>query len=345
MVSVIIPYHHDEKLLMEVVHNLCEGLNPNDFEIIIVNDGSVSPDGRFKPLDFQTFKYRNVAVVNNSIQRGVGYSFDRGVEASQGDIIVLQGADVFARKRSWLKDVYSACTVNPNTIGCSACVGLTPEDHNIDREGRTVRYGADLLFQCSVEDLPQNSPLREQPDYRAIFEAKWRFKKGWGEQMGRPFQIPCALGAFYWASKEYYQKIGGWDTEANVRFQGHQFWGKLESYISLKSWLYGGGVTLYPNIETGHIFGRIPHEDRFKHRANRPEYYHWNGLFMAHTMIMDDKMRDKIVNFVKPNLNYNLAQKYIRQYQSNVLKIKNRNKLGFVNSLDYFCKKFNIKIK
>lgn len=82
MVSVIIPWHHDLPLLTEVINNFCEGLDPNDFEIIIVNDGSVSPNGKFFPLEFDIFKYRNIVVINNPIQRGVGYSFDVGVRAS-----------------------------------------------------------------------------------------------------------------------------------------------------------------------------------------------------------------------------------------------------------------------
>ena len=135
MISVIIPYHHSIKLLCEVINNLCEGLDPNLFEIIIVNDGSVSSNGRFAPLKINR---PNIKVINTTIQYGVGYSFDRGVEKASGDSIVLMGADVFVRQRSWLQDVVYATKAYPDTIGCAVGSGDMGRDRLV--------LGTELLY-------------------------------------------------------------------------------------------------------------------------------------------------------------------------------------------------------
>ena len=319
MVSIIIPFHHSVGLLNEVIDNLCEGIDPSLFEIIVVNDGSCYPTGGFAPLKIGK---PNMKVINTPVQRGVGYSFDRGIEKATGETIVLMGADVFPRQRSWIGDVSNAVMSHPNTIGCSVCIGLTPDDHNLDRKGHSTYYGADLLTTVSPEDLPENSQkLKENPDYRAIFEGKWRTTK----DKNVPYHIPCALGAFYFTSKRYYNEIGGWDTTAGQRFQGHMYWGGLEPHISLKSWLYGGGVTLFPNIEAGHVFGRVSKENQNEHRSRRSDMFHWNKLWIAETLIFDDRLREQIISHLPDSLNLNKAKKYIRQHYSAVLAKRREN--------------------
>ena len=341
MISVIIPTHNDTKLLLEVIDNLYLGTNKDEYEIIVVNDGGCDTGGRFQPIFFDPFKYPNIAVINNTEQRGVGFSFDRGVERAMGDIIILMGADIIVR-RSWLKDVLNAVYEHPNTIGCAVSLGLNGDERDLDKKGINKRYGARLLATLDKDDFPEGSDkIKKNPDHREIMEAKWINEK----KSDEPYEIPCALGAFYFTSKSYYNKIGGWDTDPAKDFQGHMRWGHLEPHISLKSWLYGGGVTLFPNIEAGHLFGRITRKNRMQHRSSKPSLAWFNALWISHTMIFDDNLRDKINNFCPPELNLNKAKSYIKKNYDNVLEIKERNKLGFVNSFADICQKFDIKIK
>lgn len=340
--SVIIPCHNDYDLLLEVIDNLNFGIDKSDVEIVVVNDGSVSDDGRFKPFSFDPFKYPNVAVINNPIQRGVGASFDSGFKYSTGGIIVLMGSDIFTHKRSWLQSVNTAVRTYPNTIGCAVCVGLEGDNRDLDFEGRNLRYGAELLFQVDASDLSVFSTIPEKyPNYQALFEARWL-----NQQMSyEPYQIPCALGAFYFTSREYYHKIGGWDTDPNKRFQGHKIWGALEPHLSLKSHLCGGGVTLFPNIEAGHVFGRIPQDKLFEKRAIRHDYMWFNRLWVAETMVFDENLRKQIISFIRPTLNFNKAKQYIRKNYDNVLRVRERNKQRFTVELSEYMVKYSIKLK
>jgi glycosyltransferase involved in cell wall biosynthesis len=283
-------------------------------EIIVVDDGTVDSGGRLNPITPKDFNHTNIKVINNGSVFGVGWSFDRGVEIASGDIICLCGSDIFVRKRSWLSDVLRYAT--DNEIGCSASVGLSGDQRDLDHEKRYVRYGADLLFMVANDDLPRNSLLRQlRGGYSALFEAKWKRK-----EHDEPYEIPCVLGAFYFTTKKFYEKIHGWDTEKNVRYIGHQGWGSLEPYLSLKTRLYGGKCVVYPDFEVGHVFGRLPNGAR----SNRADLHWFNRLFMVHTMT-DNPLKEELLNYPHKDYTFNIAEKYIQEHWSNVLKVRERN--------------------
>jgi hypothetical protein len=213
---------------------------------------------------------------------------------------------------------------------------------NLDDEKNFRRYGAELLFTVDENDLPTESSLRKRKGgYTSLFKAKWMN----GKLSDEPYEIPCILGAFYFTSKDYYNKIHGWDTEAGKRYCGHHQWGSLEPYISLKSWLVGGGCTLYPDIEAGHVFSRIDKQHRFSKGVRSAEWMWWNSLFMAGTMILDDRLRLRLYNYVNPELNLNVARKMIMQHNDTILRIRERNRLKFKNTPEIFETKFGYKIK
>jgi glycosyltransferase involved in cell wall biosynthesis len=340
-ISVCICFRNDFELIYDTVSNLCEGLDITDLEVIIYNDGSVADSGEFQPLEAKDFEFKNVRVINNPSQRGIGAGFDVMAKEALSDTIVLCGSDIRTRDKEWLHDVLRASEVYPDTIGCCACVGLTPTELNLDHEGRNIYYGATIELQSDVNSLSKDSPKRINPDYTALFEASWLHEK----QSEEPYEIPCALGAFYFVSKAYYEKIGGWDTDPNDQYIGHRQYGNLEPYISIKSWLYGGGVTMFPNIEVGHIFSRIGQDNFFTKRAIRHAEHWWNRFFIAETMVLDAELRYKIINFIKPCLASNTARRDINHHFSSIMEIKSRNMLGFLNSFADICRKFNIKIK
>jgi hypothetical protein len=94
-VSVIIPFKDDHYLIKETIGRINNGLNPSKVEIIIVDDGS------FTPLEPKHIgDHQNVTILRNHSRKGVGFSFDRGVIASHGDVLLLMGSDVYLRIRS-----------------------------------------------------------------------------------------------------------------------------------------------------------------------------------------------------------------------------------------------------
>jgi glycosyltransferase involved in cell wall biosynthesis len=318
MISVLMPVHNEDKeLLTRVLVHFTMNKQGEDLEIILYNDGSTKSDATFlslHDLDFPQRIKNYLKIIDNPKQYGVGYSFDRAFEASRGEIIVLAGSDTFPQ-RSWLSDVKSL--VKDNEIGCCASVGLNLGNYDIDAPDRVTRYGAKLLFKVTIDDLPPESKLRSNPDYRDILEGKWESKKS-----DEPYEISCAMGAWYFMKREFYEKIHGFDTIEGQRLVGHQHWGKLEPYLSLKAKVYGGKCVVYPNIRVGHVFHKFNEDD--PPRAIRDDLKWFNGLFIAHTML-EESFRDELINFPNHSLNFSTAQAYIRRNMDKVQEVRQRN--------------------
>lgn len=329
MISIVIPTRNDTQNLLKTL----TGLNvykDDRFEVVIVNDGTVYPSNKphsFLREELLIVDLPQVKVVNYHPSFGVGHAFDRGVENCRYENIILMGCDV-TPLGDWYEQVLEAVTENPNTLGCAVCVGS---------ESGRKHYGADLLFWVDNDDLPESSPLKDSKDYTALFKGKWLPAK----EKNTPYEIPCLMGAFYWTSKSYYNLLGGWDTKIEDKYCGHRVWGHLEPFISLKSWLVGGGCTLYPNIEASHEFGRINRKTKWSKGARSAEWTWWNALWILETMILDEFQRQSLYDFVKPCLNFNVARKMIRQNKDKVIAVREANALKFKNTLDIFTEKFD----
>lgn len=333
MISCIIPFKNDWLEVDSVVNNLlATAEDSSEIEIIICNDGSFSHNGKFKPLMIDNSVVR---VIQNPISRGVGYSLDRGVEAAKGEIIVILGCDIYTQK-GWDTKVIKSVTERPNSIGCAVCIGDKP-----DKDGNYhKRYGADLVITVDKDDLPPFSKLRQKKYYADIFKGRWRTDVVSDDTS----PISCLMGAFYWTSKSYYQYIGGFDTDPKERWQGHVQWSTLEPLLSLKSWLVGGGCYIKSDLEATHFFNREG-VHRYEKGPRSPLKMFWNRLWVLETMVMDADQRNKISNFLYPELNLNKARTLIKKNYANVLKVRERNEKIFTHDLSWLMERFNIPIK
>ena len=224
-VSVLIPFHNDHEYLGITLKRLREYHN-DDVEFIVVDDGSDKPP----VLD----KDPRVRLITNQHNRGVGYSFDRAAEAARGDVLVLTASDVMVKNGHYISYVTQYAERYPRAILCSTCVGLNDENLDVDDPTNVRRYGADLVLKLNKDNLPLNSTLRQKPAYFDIIESKWRNVKP--ENIN---PIPNLHGAFYIVNKDWYFRLGGFDTKRDIRFRGHMIWGALEPYLSVKNYLYG----------------------------------------------------------------------------------------------------------
>jgi len=89
LISIIIPVYNEEKTIERVIDKV---IAQSDFnkEIIIVNDNSTDAT---KSLIEQ--KYLNyVKLINNKINTGKGFCIKTGINNSNGDIILIQDADL-----------------------------------------------------------------------------------------------------------------------------------------------------------------------------------------------------------------------------------------------------------
>jgi glycosyltransferase involved in cell wall biosynthesis len=331
--SIIIPFRNEFDSIGGMISHLKSTLlNPEEVEIIIVNDGSFGADAKFKPLEIE-----GVTVIQLRHSYGVGASFDRGVELAKGDVIILTASDVYPFA-GWYEKVIVAVEQSPNSLGCATCVGLNPKKMDLYNPKNTRRYGADLLFYVTEEDLPEsNARHNKRGSYTSIMKAKWLPSK----QQDAPYEIPCILGAFYFTSKAYYKVLGGWDTIAGDRFCGHKTYGSLEPYISLKSWLVGGGCILYPDIEAGHVFSRIVRRNRWTKGVRNPKDHWWNQLFILETMILDEGLRQRLYDFIHFERAFHQARVWIKKNQDAVVRIREANRQKFKYDHTLFTTKFN----
>ena len=332
-VSVIIPCRNDQKWLNLTLASLFEGQNPDDLDVIVVDDCS-------NPAVVVT-EYP-VRVLRNNLHKGVGYSFDRGVFVAKSDTIVLMGSDVLVERRSWLTACINTAKQYPNAICCAISAHLSPEMLDT-RKATKFTYGADLRFFMEWYDAP-TSAVELTDQYHLDFLRAASINEF------SAHVVPCLIGAFYITTKSWYNHIGGWDTDPSVKLSGHQQWGALEPWISIKTWLAGGEIRVVP-ISTGHIYHRyLKTADVLGSRGFRADYQWYNKLYIVETMFSDYEhktFKDLIRSRWKANgtldRNYELAEKMIRQNRTHIDKVSLRNDRLFGDrDLKLFKDKFGI---
>ncbi|OGE17817.1 hypothetical protein A2858_03680 [Candidatus Daviesbacteria bacterium RIFCSPHIGHO2_01_FULL_36_37] len=103
--SVIIPAYNEEenledsiKSVLRIVPEFC-----NDFEIVIINDGSKDETGK---IANRLAKNKKIKVIHNSKNKGMGYSYWRGVSIAKYNYIMIVWGD-YAHTDSSLKKILS----------------------------------------------------------------------------------------------------------------------------------------------------------------------------------------------------------------------------------------------
>lgn len=97
LVSVVIPFFNDYKYLNETLQS-CLNNTYAVLEIVIVDDCSVVPL-RLEDLEINAAKY-SVTIIRNEVNRGPGYSRNRGIGVAKGEYIAFLDADDL-----WLPDI------------------------------------------------------------------------------------------------------------------------------------------------------------------------------------------------------------------------------------------------
>ena len=223
-VSIVIPYINDVETLRGTIKSLYETIDVSSFEVIIVQDGG---NERY---DGPTEK--NMQHVEHPFNLGVGAAFDTGVRLARSHNIFLMGADIRFQDNGWASRMLKVLSKNQKSLICTVCKSFGKS---------TSYYGADVIFKVKNENLGPKHPKKNDMNYKAAMEGKWRKRTGRGV-----YEIPCLMGAFYGVSKSWYEFVRG--------FELHYKWGVLEPYISLKSWRVGGNVLIDTDNVTEHVW-------------------------------------------------------------------------------------------
>lgn len=193
-------------------------------DIIAVNDGST--DGYDYEADL---KGLNVLYFVNKRRIGSAAGKEKAVQISSTPYFILIDAHMRFYQKDWVQRIVEELERNPHQLLCCQNKALIKEtDGTVKDKGEMGAYGAYLRF--------------DKDSY--IPQIKWN-----GNQQVSCLeqgQIPAVLGACYCTSKEYWNKLRG--------YQGLIHYGNEEAYISIKAWMEGGGCRLLNDISIGHIY-------------------------------------------------------------------------------------------
>ena len=191
--------------------------------------------------------------------------------------------------------LYDEIQAYPKSLICTTCVG-----------SKNKFSGATILIFHDHKSNP-----RKPPNFKGLVEAQWL-----PYRPGESHEVPCILGACYGTTKQWYQYIDG--------FWGHKIWSNLESYISMKSYIFGGSCRCVPSAETYHIFKSI---NTNVHKIPQSATI-YNKLLIA-TLLFDDS--DRLINFLGNDFNVMSAK---IQFNKNLPAILEKKK-------EYKSKKFS----
>jgi len=331
LLTIIIPEHNEGDFVNGTLDSLFATSDRSLYDVIVVSDGSTVP------LNIEKY---HVSHYKNTMREGVGASFDIGALMAETPYLVLMGCDVRFRNNDYIPKMIEILgrPENENAIISVGNIGMSEKNMDVNNPKNNIRYGAEILFFMTYKDLPKKgvrmrAMIRDDvrvDNFRNIIEAKWLIKPKSNIE-----SIPCVLGAFYGIHKAWYDKIHGW--------RGHRFWGTLEPFISLKSWLCGGSCKITTDISVGHIFTRISK----KPHVTRDWDLLYNKVFLIN-LLFDPETVDLFMEFLgkkHPVVNKNIliAEKILQEHKD-VLQIeKDYLSLILKHDLHWFNKQFPFK--
>ena len=108
-ISVIIPAYNCAKWITRSIRSILDqSLGDNDYEVIVVNDGST--DDLIQVL---TPYLNRITFINRTENKGLPYSLNEGIAHSKGRFIIRLDSDDYVH-RDYLKIPYMFLSMNPN---------------------------------------------------------------------------------------------------------------------------------------------------------------------------------------------------------------------------------------
>lgn len=207
-ISLIIPVHNEEKVIQKKIENTLALSGSDEFEIIIVSDGSNDTTSQIVASYIQD---SNISIIDLPERQGKANALNVGVAAASGEIIVFSDASIMLKPNA-VKELISAFD-NPE-IGC-----VSGEDkvEGLQGEGLYGRYelflrrkesdfysivGASGSFYAQRKYLVANFPAGVAPDFLSVLNT---VKRGY-----RAITVPKAVGVMKAAAKpkkEFQRKV------------------------------------------------------------------------------------------------------------------------------------------
>lgn len=223
-----------------------------DVEVIFIEDG---------PMSYSFGK--DVKNYATGYQHGTPYARDYGVTKARSDNILMIDAHMRFETDQWADKIVDKLRSEPTTIFCTRMKGLNPDGTESGRfyQGATVEMFA----------TGKNGP--------EIIAEKWITNFTPGEFA----EVPIIMGGNYCFNKEWYNKIKG--------FQGLKMFGNIQSYISFKSWMFGGSVKCLNSVQISHKF-------KVGSQHTIPLFYHYYNKLYTMMVLFPPDLKSRCINYL-----------------------------------------------
>ena len=291
--TIIITALNEGQEPLNTIKSIHETCDPELYDIILFNDGSSEW--------VEIPKEYNVKVIHNHLRKGAPANYDLGVEMAQTRYVAIFNSRMRFNK-DWFKDVFEVLENSKDTLFCTTSVKL-------DQDGEWTKkkmYGAEIKLKESGTFL---NPV---------------FLKA---QKAKVYDIPCVLGANYFTSKKWYQRIGG--------FNGLYDYGGMCAFISLKSWVMGGKCQIIKNVEIGNIYRDYKDKVAVKPYTDNMINFWYNKALTAF-VLFDNKKAMELLDTIFDSAYYSLVTRALLNKYDEIAKIRNRIKI--VNNINNYIK-------
>lgn len=309
-ITIIIPFLNEGDELNNTVNSIYETANPDDFEIILIDDVS------FDNIDFNRFdKYKEVTYVRNEIRIGVDGCRDIGINMTKTPYVLIIDAHMRFTNDDWLNKIVSELEKDPKLLLCTKSGILNEDNPNewMDKDGYN---------NCGVKIYPFFIP-KDNIDERCIFEPRWMKIQN---DKGYLYEVPCIMGANYASSVEWLKYIKG--------FKGLIQWGGSEQFISLKTWLAGGSVKVLTTVIIGHLY-KVKLKQKF---SVTNIFTLYNSLLIAY-VLFDDKITFAFLDFCLKDSRYKNSIKLLNENILELDKDRKYYKSIFINDINFLKSK------
>lgn len=182
-ISVIIPTYNQEKYLGRCLRSLMDqSMNREDYEIIVINDGSIDKT-KFAANLFK----EEIFLINNKKNMGLPYSINKGILSAKGRFVVRVDSDDYVNKE-FLNIPYNFLSSNFDIDAVSCDYFLVDDNENIIKRENSDKkpIGCGIMFRLEhLLDLglyDNKFLLHEDKDLRYRFLKKYKI-----------FRIPLPL--------------------------------------------------------------------------------------------------------------------------------------------------------